>query len=193
MKLKDQEDVRSQIVEGAREVFAKYGYRKTTIEDIASSVYKAKSSVYHYFGGKEDIFRAVINSEAAHIFSKLRDAVRREETPVEKFNAYFTTVHEGIRETVNFFRLIIDEWFAVFDFAREAKADYEQHGIEILSGILREGNESGIFAVDHPETSAKAIIVAFNGFWFPLGNEIRDTGESVEPFLNIILRGVLKR
>lgn len=52
-------DVRKQITTAAAEVFSKYGYDKTTVEDIANAAGKAKTSVYYYFEGKADIFRAV--------------------------------------------------------------------------------------------------------------------------------------
>lgn len=43
--------------------FGKYGYRKTTIEEIAGDLRMTKSSLYYYFRSKEDIFLAAIDFE----------------------------------------------------------------------------------------------------------------------------------
>ncbi|PIF05120.1 MAG: TetR family transcriptional regulator, partial [Draconibacterium sp.] len=54
---------RENILKIAREIFSKYGYKKTTLDDIASAVRKGKSSLYYYFKSKEDLFHAVIMKE----------------------------------------------------------------------------------------------------------------------------------
>jgi len=53
-KISDYDEMREHIISAAREIFARYGYRKTTMDDIAASIRRAKSSIYHYFPGKED-------------------------------------------------------------------------------------------------------------------------------------------
>ena len=43
--------IKEEILESAKKVFAKYGYKKTSVNDIAKAAGKAKSSLYHYFDG----------------------------------------------------------------------------------------------------------------------------------------------
>ena len=54
---------RENILKIAQEIFSKYGYKKTTLDDIANAVRKGKSSLYYYFDSKEDLFQAVIMKE----------------------------------------------------------------------------------------------------------------------------------
>ncbi len=193
MITEDYENMRDQIVEAARDVFAKYGYRKTTIEDIASAVYKAKSSVYHYFSGKDEIFRAVVEREASQLIQSLREAVDAEKTPVMKFRILFRFLCEKIEETSNYFHFIKDEWYDVFDFTNEVKKNYEKIVADIIVSIFNEGNRQGVFNVDDPGNKAKAIQVALFGFLMPGG--IIDPGEvsaSIDPFLDIVLFGIMK-
>lgn len=51
---------RENILKIAQDIFSKYGYKKTTLDDIANAVRKWKSSLYYYFKSKEDLFQAVI-------------------------------------------------------------------------------------------------------------------------------------
>jgi AcrR family transcriptional regulator len=190
----DYENMRDQIVEAAREVFAKYGYRKTTIEDIASAVYKAKSSVYHYFSGKDEIFRAVVEQEASQLIQSLCKAVDNEKTPVKKFRTLFKFLCEKLEETTNYFHLLKDEWYEVFNFTNEVKKNYENVITDMIISIFNEGNRQGVFNVDDPERKAKVIQVALFGFLMPVG--ILDPGEvsaSIDPFLDVVLFGIMKR
>jgi len=83
MIIKEKVDNRTSIVEKAREIFAHYGFRKTTMNEIADGVGKRKSSLYYYFDSKEDVYRAVIEKEAETMKEKLLYAVSKEKDPVE--------------------------------------------------------------------------------------------------------------
>ncbi len=188
------DSMKESIVDAAREVFAKYGYRKTTMDDIAAAVYKAKSSIYHYFGGKEEIFKAVIEKEADSIFREARTAIERENDPVRKLITLFTVFHQKVGEAVNYYQFLKDDWFEVFDFTRNAKDKYNHIYRGMITSILQEGNSAGLFAVEHSEEKAMAISVAFWGFVEPWNKWMHDsTRASLNAFLDILLYGVMKR
>lgn len=65
------EKIKDNIILAGAEAFAIYGYDKTTVEDIAKLAHKAKTSIYYYFDGKADIFKAVIDNEFVDIMDKL--------------------------------------------------------------------------------------------------------------------------
>ncbi|HZZ94844.1 MAG TPA: TetR family transcriptional regulator [Usitatibacter sp.] len=50
---------RSAIVEGALRCFDRYGIAHSTLEQIARESGVTRGAVYHYFGGKRDILRAI--------------------------------------------------------------------------------------------------------------------------------------
>ncbi|MBN1821426.1 MAG: helix-turn-helix transcriptional regulator, partial [Prolixibacteraceae bacterium] len=43
------EKIKNKIIKVAQETFKKYGYRKTTMDEIAFAASKGKSSLYYYF------------------------------------------------------------------------------------------------------------------------------------------------
>jgi AcrR family transcriptional regulator len=55
---------RDAIVDAARACFARYGLRRTSMEDIAREAGVSRAAVYHHFGGKEALFVALV--EALH-------------------------------------------------------------------------------------------------------------------------------
>ncbi|HEY5611806.1 MAG TPA: TetR/AcrR family transcriptional regulator [Thermoanaerobaculia bacterium] len=56
--------VREEILDAAAQIFARSGFRGTTINDIARSAGYTAPTLYSYFEGKADIFEALIRSVA---------------------------------------------------------------------------------------------------------------------------------
>ena len=59
------EEKRTRILEAAYGIFKRYGYRKTSMEDIALALGISRPSLYTHFKNKDEIFREV--SAALHI------------------------------------------------------------------------------------------------------------------------------
>lgn len=53
---------RDAILEAASEQFRQYGYRKTSMDDIARRLGISRASLYSYFDNKDDIFRSASNA-----------------------------------------------------------------------------------------------------------------------------------
>ena len=58
---KDVQDQKQQLIlEAAREAFASYGFRKTSMDDIARGAGLSRASLYLHYRNKEDIFRSLV-------------------------------------------------------------------------------------------------------------------------------------
>lgn len=57
------EAMRLRILAIAAGVFQRFGFSKTTMEDIAHGIHRRKSTLYYYFQSKEDVFAAVVDKE----------------------------------------------------------------------------------------------------------------------------------
>lgn len=53
---------KKRIIEGATAVFAKYGYRQTTIDQICHALQLSKGAVYSYFKSKEELYVSIQRS-----------------------------------------------------------------------------------------------------------------------------------
>jgi AcrR family transcriptional regulator len=56
---RDAEPKREAILEAAFAVFSRYGFRRTSMEDIAREAGISRASIYSYFENKEEIFRSL--------------------------------------------------------------------------------------------------------------------------------------
>jgi AcrR family transcriptional regulator len=76
-----------QIIEAARSLFVRYGYRRTAMDDIAREAGLAKATLYLHFAGKEDVFRAMIARCRAVIAERCDQAERMDASLTERLIA----------------------------------------------------------------------------------------------------------
>ncbi len=188
--------MRTSIIEAAKELFAKFGYKKTTMEDIAHALRKGKSSLYYYFKNKEEIFQAVIEAEEDFLFSKLKEVVDSDQEPKTKFSDYVITRMETIRQLENYMKALKDEMLTGYDFLNKLKAHGEKQEAQLLMKILEEGTNSNTFQVKNIPMAAVAIATALKGLEAPLlntSNSFEDFKIQLENTLNILFFGLVKR
>jgi AcrR family transcriptional regulator len=77
------DDKRAAILAAALVLFGRYGYRRTSIDDLAREAGIAKGTVYLYFDTKEAIFRGLCQSVMAHVLAGAETA-SREVAPVRQ-------------------------------------------------------------------------------------------------------------
>lgn len=63
---------RREIIDGARRVFFEKGYDGASMDEVAKAAAVSKATIYVYFGGKEDLFEALVLNDRArsaeHLF-----------------------------------------------------------------------------------------------------------------------------
>ena len=76
-------DKRETILDAAFDLFRHYGYRRTSMEDIARAAGVAKGTLYLYFTSKEDLFEAIARMLAARMLEAIQEAARHD-LPLEE-------------------------------------------------------------------------------------------------------------
>ena len=97
----EKDEVKETILDVASTIFSKFGFKKTTMDEIAQAARKGKSSVYYYFSGKEEIFKAVVEREGLLLKNTLMEVVLSDLLPEEKLRKYILTRLLAIKELSN--------------------------------------------------------------------------------------------
>jgi AcrR family transcriptional regulator len=186
---------REAILKIAQEIFSKYGYKKTTLDDIANAVRKGKSSLYYYFKSKEDLFQAVIMKEVELLARELDKVVNRNTDPIDKLRDYMLTKITTFRNLANFYNALENDVTAI-GFIEDVKNRYEQDEIRLIKRILIEGVRKNEFEIYDFNLAAIGITMALKGLEMPLsagtyGN--LNLERSVDIILKIICYGIMKR
>lgn len=162
------EKVKKHIIEVARRVFGQFGFRKTTIDEIAHAARKGKSTIYYYFKNKEDIFRGVVEYEAKILKFKLMDVVSMDLEPKDKMRHYVHTRIGSFQDFGNFYDALKNDFLSHLEFIEKVREKYDRDEMTIIKMILIEGVDKGEFVIQDVESVAEVIRLALKGLELPL-------------------------
>jgi len=154
---------RRELVTSAAGLFVRYGFRKTSMDDIARAAKVSRQGLYLHFRNKEDAFRAVIEHLAEVTLLALRTALAADGRSLdERLLAAFTSMTEaaigsadprGMRE--------------LFDAAQELAGDIVQRLDEqivlALEGALKQARRSRERGEPSPRALAEMLYATSYG------------------------------
>lgn len=190
------QEVRAQIVGVARKIFTRYGFRKTTMEEIAAATRKGKSSIYYYFKSKEEIFRAVVEREAEELKIQLDSTIKRDDDPIDKLKTYILFRLHHVRTVENFYAALNDEYLSSMDFILEIRRQFDLQERQVVKEILEEGMRYGTFQVVSSEIGAIAIATMMKGLELPLllsDEHKTDREVLLDDLIRVLFYGIIKR
>lgn len=195
--LKKQEQVKRKIVSVASSVFNKYGFKKATIEDIAQAARMGKSSIYYYFESKEVIFEAVVQQEAHQLSLELEQKVlSTNDNPKEKIRNYVLIRMRFLKEMVNFFEALKNDYLGNLAFTERIRKKYDKEEQQMLHKILEEGVNQGIFNIENTKLTASVLVTFLKGLESSLIiNEemhLEDLETNLDRILQIVFYGMVK-
>lgn len=189
------EEVRDQIIDSASKIFSRFGFKKTTMDDIALSMHKGKSSIYYYFKSKEEIFEAVIDKEVTVFKSEVTQLLLPVKSPKEKLRIYISTRMHALKRMSNFYEAIKSEYLSHLDFINKIRVKYDENEVVTVTNLLKSGIESGEFRLDDPQLAAMAIVTTMKGLEIPLfwSGEQQDTDKRIDNLLSLLFYGIVKQ
>lgn len=190
------DEVRAHIVGMARKIFTRYGFKKTTMEEIAAATHKGKSTIYYYFKSKEEIFRAVVEREAEEIKIKLGKTIQTDGSPIDKLKTYILFRLHHQRSVENFYAALNEEYLSHMDFILEIRRQFDMEERQVVKEILEEGMQNGTFQVVSAEIGAIAIATMMKGLELPLllsDEHKTDREELLDDLIRVLFYGIIKR
>ena len=159
------------IIDTARALFKKSGFKKTTMEDIARSMGKAKSSLYYYYSSKEDIFEAVLYAEMDELLKQIHLAISKATSSKEKLTVYCRCRLEKLNQLCNLSDALKSEIAELDCVMTDLKPQFDTTPVELVKTILEEGVRNGEFKKindDNIELVAYLMVSSFRGLAVPL-------------------------
>lgn len=190
------DEIREQLIQDARVVFARYGYKKTALDDIAREARKGKSTIYYYFKSKDEIFKAVIDTEAGIRKDAIDEQISSIEDPKQKLKTYIYVRMLSLKMVVNYYEAIKNDLLDKLYFVDNFRANHLEAEISIVQNLLLEGIAKGVFTIQNPELTAKTIVTALHGFEVPLilkNLSDEEIQKSVDEMLNILFYGMVTK
>jgi AcrR family transcriptional regulator len=186
------DETRKNILEVASKIFGKYGYKRTTIDEIARSAHKAKGSVYYYFVSKEDLFKEVVGNELNMLKVELYRISEGKEDPINKLKNYLVTRMRLLSNAVNYHETLKSNILDQLDFVEDVKNEFYRYEAILLSRILKEGVENNVFKPIDYKMASEVIIMVTKGLEMPffLQYKYKELETRSEELFNILMTGM---
>src|SRR5688572_29922802 len=106
-RLQHKELSRSQILDGAEEVFARKGFHDATIKEIAALAEFSVGAVYSFFENKDDLFVQIYLRRGGEFMEGMRSLLNASRPPMAQLLALADYEIEFFRTHANFGRLFL--------------------------------------------------------------------------------------
>jgi len=195
----DRENMEDRIIDGWDRLLARYGYRKLTMDDLASEVGIGKGTIYLYFRSKEDLVYSHIDRVVRHLIERLKRVLRSTLSPDDKLREMIALRVIFRFDAVQGFPESLSEMFRDFRAGvLERREHYFREEAKVFAAALRQGQRAGVFRnTDHVNT-ASAILAATNSL-LPFHLSARELGkrQDIEKtatlITDLLLNGLLQR
>jgi len=197
------EIVKQEIVTKAQYLFKQFGLKKTTMDEIAFACGKAKSTLYHYFKSKEEVFEEVLKMEVVNLRQVVKAHVEEVKGVKDKIMTYFITFHTEVVYKLNLYRTIKLEMDSnAVHLAlpnKKYRIDSVQKFIEFekdyLTRILDDAYDSGEFRKiekdDIPFFSEVLIAAFFGVMSYTIEHDALQNKEKLRKTVDILISQVL--
>jgi AcrR family transcriptional regulator len=162
-RLRDAERTRADILAVATREFADRGYAGARINEIADKTSTTKRMIYYYFGGKEQLYVAVLEQAYSRIRSLEQELDVEHLDPVEAIRELAGLTFDHHESHPDFIRLVsIENIHRAEHIARSTVlSGLANPAVDVLRAILQRGWDSGVFRDDVDALDVHQVISAF--------------------------------
>ena len=156
MKTKQQvvsEFRRTEIVDAARTVFARWGFAQGIMDEIAKEAGVAKGTLYLYFRSKTEIYKAVLDHDMKTLKASTLDRIDAAKSLKEKIRTFALARIERAEANKEFFRIMDSEGSAL-TYTRSQYRDWLREPVQRLAAAIEKASEQGkIRSLDAEKTA----------------------------------------
>jgi TetR/AcrR family fatty acid metabolism transcriptional regulator len=133
------------IIEAATKVFARKGFYKAKISEIASEARVADGTIYIYFENKDDILICLFEEQMKAVLDNMVIQISEEDDPVKKLEKFALTHLQLVEQNKNMAEIIQVEVRQSSKFMKEYRNDPFVQYLELIADIIRQGQKEGLF------------------------------------------------
>ena len=181
------------ILDAALKVFSRFGYKKSTLEDIAGELKMTNTAMYAYAASKRDLYERTVAYVMKRWQSGVQQAVEQKQTAREKMSALCESALYYLARDAEFCALLKNDpqifpMFPTVDPYEEINRD----SVRMIERVLLFGQETGEFrAVDAPAVSEVLFSIYKNFIIHTYINSEEDYTSRYLPItLELILNGI---
>lgn len=151
-------DKRGKIIDAAIHIFAQKGFYDSKISDIAAEAGVADGTIYLYFANKEDLIIHVFEESVNRFILHIRAELSKESNPAEKLRRLIVLHLDLVCRHPELAQVIQVELRRSSKFMKGYNRGKFIDYLGIISDIVQEGQEKGVFRTDLSHGFLRRII-----------------------------------
>ena len=185
---------RATILRIAKKRFERFGFNKTTVDEIANGANISKRTLYQEFENKGKILEELFMFEALSVRRAILNQIKKVTEPAEKLQSYIRLAKKYLDQNPFIVNVLNDESGFFAPFLKEEPLLVEEGIEEIMVSILREGVKKGVFRKMDEKIVGHSIFLLFKGFTYGRRDPDEQIGTTqTNEFINFVLHGILAR
>lgn len=129
---------RSEILEKSTECFIKFGFNKTTLDEIGDAIGFNKAALYYYFKNKEELFVQVVSAQLLNGLNSLKSRIKEIENPEEQLLQYYWNRTKIFVKIINLTGLSGENIIELNDTFNEVYNPFQKNELEFLNSIVKQ-------------------------------------------------------
>ena len=185
-------DVKNLIVESATKYFSRYGFYKTTMDEIAKHIHKAKGVLYYYFKNKEELFKEVLKKELTDVKTELSKVTGSKIDSLTMIKKYFLTRLKLLSTAVNYHETLKADFFEKYHFVKDVRDDFNSFEYYQINLILTRGVAEGYLDIKNIETTTDAVLMLLNSIELPLylQNKYAEYEDTIDEIVTMVINSL---
>jgi len=185
------------IIAAATKVFARKGFFHAKVSDIAKEAQVADGTIYLYFENKDDILISLFEEQMKAVLENMVQQISRERDAIKKIETFAITHLRLIELNKNMAEIIQVELRQSSKFMKEYKNEKFMQYLNLISDVVREGQEQGLFSKDViPDIAKRAFFGALDEmsrFWVLSSHKKYDIETAAKQISEYFLYGLIRR
>jgi len=186
--LKKMSNTKKMLIQVARQLFAEHGKKDVTMNDIAEASKKGRRTLYTYFKSKDEVYKAVIDSELTKILDRLSVVSLEPTEPDVKLTNHIITHLDAVKDTVTRNGSLRADFFRDIYEVERTRRKIDIKELALLRAMLSEGIEKHIFKRMDVDLSSIIILYALKGLEVPyirqnISSEFEKNKNSIVEFI----------
>jgi AcrR family transcriptional regulator len=193
------DEVKDAILDATDQLLARYGYRKMTVDDIASEAGIGKGTIYLHFSSKEEVVLSHVDRIVDRLKERLWVIARTNDTAAVRLRQMLLMRVVFRFDSIQHYTQSLNDLLAALRpglLARRAR--YFDEEAQIFAEVLSQGQQAGEFELDDARITAYSLLQATNSLLpyslstTELGNR-EEVEQQASHLADLTLRGVLSR
>jgi len=162
------DDIQRGILTAACELFAKQGYMRASIAELADACKLSRGALYHYFESKEAILFAILDAHVRQMIADVETAIAGESSTLDQFRAAIRAIVELNAHSPNEQRVILNDLSFLSEAEQETIKALERQIVDAVADLLIRLDQDGKIAKRSRKVYAMMLfgILNFSHTWY---------------------------